>query len=53
MKSEKDNQLTIGNILLTQVGRELAAVCQAQGIDGFVDYVKDQWKQFLPENENT
>ena len=53
MKNEKDNKVTIGKVLLTQVGRELATVCQAQGVDGFVDYVKEQWKQYLPENENT
>jgi len=53
MKNEKDNKLTIGKVLLTQVGRELATVCQVQGVDGFVDYVKEQWKQFLPEKENT
>jgi hypothetical protein len=53
MKNEKDNKLNFGKVLLTQVGRELASVCQAQGVDGFVDYVKEQWKEFLPENENT
>jgi hypothetical protein len=53
MKNEKDIKLTIGKVLLTQVGRELASVCQAQGVDGFVDYVKEQWKQYLPETENT
>jgi hypothetical protein len=53
MKNEKDIKLTIGNVVLTQVGRELASVCQAQGVDGFVDYVKEQWKQYLTETENT
>ncbi len=53
MKNEKDNELTIGKVLLTQVGRELASVCRAEGVDGFVDYVKEQWKQYLPEKENT
>lgn len=53
MENEKDNKLTIGKVLLTQVGRELASVCQAQGVDGFVEYVKELWKQYLPEKENT
>lgn len=53
MENEKDNQLTIGKVLLTQVGRELASVCQAQGVDGFVEYVKEQWEKYLPEKENT
>lgn len=53
MENEKDNNLLIGTVILTQVGRELASVCQAQGVDGFVEYVKEQWKQYLPEKENT
>jgi len=53
MKNEKDNKLTIGKVLLTQVGRELASVCQAQGVEGFVDYVKEQWKDYLPKKQNT
>ncbi len=52
---EKDeaNQLNIGNVLPTQFGRELARVCQAPGVEGFVDYVKEKWKKYLPKNENT
>jgi len=53
MENEKDNKLSIGNVLLTQVGIELATVCQAQGVDGFVDYVKEKWKKYIPENKNT
>ncbi len=53
MENEKDNQLSIGKILLTQVGRELATVCSAQGVDGFVDYIKEKWSKHLPEDEST
>jgi len=53
MENEKDNKLSIGRVLLTQVGRELALVCQAPGVDGFVDYVKDKWSKHLPEDEST
>ena len=53
MENEKDNKLSIGKVLLTQVGIELASVCQAQGVDGFVDYVKEKWKKYIPENKNT
>ncbi len=53
MENEKDNKLATGKVLLTQVGHELASVCQAEGVDGFVDYVKEQWKKYLPEKENT
>ncbi len=53
MQNEKDNKLDIGRVILTQVGTELATVCQAQGVDGFFNYVKKKWKSFLPEKENT
>jgi len=50
MDKENDNELDIGKVLLTQVGSELATICHAKRVDGFVDYVKDKWKQFIPEN---
>jgi hypothetical protein len=53
MEKEEDNKLSIGKVLLTQVGIELARVCQAPGADGFVDYVKEKWSKHLPQDENT
>ena len=53
MEKEEGNKLSIGQVLLTQVGMELAGVCQAPGVEGFVDYVKEKWSQHLPKNENT
>lgn len=53
LEKEEGNQLSIGNVLLTQVGMELVSVCQAPSVEGFVDYVKEKWSQYLPENENT
>jgi hypothetical protein len=49
-ENEKDNQISIGKILLTRVGLELVSVCHSPGVEGFVDYVKNKWKEFLPEN---
>lgn len=53
MPNEKDNELSIGHVLLTRVGSELAFVCQAPGVEGFVDYVKKEWNSYLPEDKNT
>lgn len=53
MEKEEGNNLPIGKVLLTQVGMELARVCQTPGVEGFVDYVKEKWKQHLPKIENT
>ena len=42
-QKDSDNQLNFGNVLLTQVGRELAPICSAQPVPGFLDYVVDHW----------
>lgn len=53
MPKEEGNNLPIGKIILTQIGQELVSVIAAPGVDGFVEYVKEQWKQFIPKEENT
>ena len=53
MGKGEDNKLSIGKVFLTQVGIELARVCQAPRVEGFVDYVKEKWSQHLPKIENT
>lgn len=53
MRQEKDNKISIGQVLLTQAGQELARVIQAPGVEGFYDYVKDKWKAYIPNDENT
>ena len=53
MENEEGAKLSIGMVLLTQVGRELARICQAPGVDGFVEYVKDKWSKHLPDNDGT
>jgi hypothetical protein len=49
MPEEEKNDISIGKVLLTKLGQELVSVCVAPGVDGFVDYVKEQWKAFLPK----
>lgn len=53
MEKEEGNQLPIGNVLLTQTGRELVSVCQSPIVEGFVDYVKEKWSSYIPKNEDT
>jgi hypothetical protein len=48
LPKEEKNDVPIGKVLLTKLGQELVTVCTAPGVDGFVDYVKEQWKEFLP-----
>lgn len=53
MSKETDNTLSIGKVLLTQAGHELARVVKVPGVDGFYDYVKEKWKAHIPSDENT
>lgn len=49
MEKDSGNHIEIGNALLTKVGQELAGICISPGVEGFVDYVKDKWKEHLPQ----
>ena len=49
---DANNTLKVGKILLTKIGQELAPICGSTPVDGFYEYVKDQWKQYLPEVKN-
>ena len=49
MYEETDNELYAGKVLLTRTGEELAPICESKPVDGFWEYVKDQWKQYLPK----
>ena len=51
MKVEPDNFLNVGMVLFTQVGRELASICEVMEVEGFFDYVKEKWSEHLPENQ--
>ena len=52
MPGETDNKLEIGKVLLTKIGQELAPICRSRAVEGFRDYVMDQWKQYLPKSES-
>ena len=51
MPKDVNNELPIGMVMLTKIGQELAPICGSQPVDGFYEYVKDQWKQYLPAAE--
>ena len=43
--SEKNNKNgMIGYVLLTNSGYELARICNPKPVDGFLDYVLENWK---------
>ncbi len=51
MPGKTGNELKIGKVLLTRIGQELAPVCGSKPVAGFWDYVRHQWKQYLPKSE--
>ena len=51
MPKDTDNSLDIGKTVFTRTGTELFPICGAKPVDGFWEYVKDQWKQYLPKSE--
>lgn len=48
---DSDNELEIGQVLLTKAGEELAPVCGSNPVEGFFDYVYDTWanQSYVPK----
>ena len=51
MPKKADNELKFGKVRLTKIGRELAPICGSQPVEGFYEYVKDRWREYLPASE--
>lgn len=53
LPNDADNDLELGNVLLTRAGQQLAHVCRSKPVDGFFQYVKEKWiaKSLLPKPE--
>ncbi len=51
MPRDGGNELVFGMAKLTRIGQELAPICGSKPVDGFWEYVKDQWKEYLPKSE--
>lgn len=48
MPEDTNNILPAGMVTLTRIGEELAPICGSKPVEGFYEYVKEQWKQYLP-----
>lgn len=44
-KKPDDNDFVIGHAVFTKTGEQLARICGAEPIDGFVDYAIEQWRK--------
>jgi Protein of unknown function (DUF2806) len=42
---ESENVFHLGSVILTQAGREIASICQADAIPEFCDYVVTKWRE--------
>ena len=49
LPKEGENSFDIGHTSFTSSGKELSRICGSRPVDGFYEYVKEQWKQYLPE----
>ena len=51
MPKDSDNHLDIGHVQFTHIGKELAPICGSKPVAGFYEYVKEHWKQYIPESQ--
>ena len=51
MPQNAGNTLRIGKTMLTRIGNELAVISGSKPVEGFWEYVKDQWKEYLPKSQ--
>lgn len=49
MPKDTDNSLEFGHVRLSKIGQELASICGSKPVDGFWDYVIENWKQYNPK----
>ena len=49
---DADNELDVGSVLFTRIGQELAPICGSKPVEGFWEYVRDKWKNYLPKPES-
>ncbi len=50
--SSNYKKIEAGGVSLTKIGQELAPISGGKPVEGFYEYVKDQWWQYLPKSEN-
>lgn len=45
LPDEAKGIMSLGKVLLTKMGQELAPICGSTPVNGFVEYVKEHWKK--------
>ena len=44
-KQDENNSIKIGKVLLSRIGKQLAPICDSKPVDGFTEYVLDNWRK--------
>ena len=53
LNGDGNTSIGVGYVLFTMVGEELARICRGKPVDRFYEYVKEQWKQYLAEEDTS
>ena len=43
MPKDTNNELDVGTTVLTEIGQELAPICEGKPVEGFYEYLKSRW----------
>ena len=44
-----NKSVRIGHTFFTRTGKELFRICESKPVDGFFEYISEEWKQYLSE----
>lgn len=44
LPKESDNEMQLGQTMLTMIGQELAAICEGRPVEGFLEYLSNTWQ---------
>ncbi len=53
MSKNVDRSVRTGHTFFTSAGKELARICKVEPVDGFFDYVKEQWDQYITDADTS
>ena len=48
MPKNSNNELNVGSVLLTRIGREFAPICGSRPVEGFWEFLRARWKAHSP-----
>lgn len=51
----ENNEIELGTVMLTQAGQQLAPICASASQEGFLDYVRNRWREkgWIVDGEKT